>query len=196
MGVDFTARQVRFLSSFIILLVYTSGCQSSENLQCYNTSDRNFTQVNGLIYFEEKPFTGFTYSLYPFSKDTAEIAGYSRGKEDGFRRKFYPNHVPKEVRKFDHGRKTGVYNAWWENGNRKLQYFFREDEYEGACREWNMDGRLIREMNYVKGHESGPQRMFYDNGKIRANYIITEGRRYGLLGTKNCVNVPDSVFTN
>ena len=51
-------------------------------------------------------------------------------------------------------------------------------------------------MNYVKGHEEGSQKMYYDNGKIRSNYTIIAGRRYGLLGTKNCVNVADSVFVD
>jgi antitoxin component YwqK of YwqJK toxin-antitoxin module len=49
-------------------------------------------------------------------------------------------------------------------------------------------------MNYVMGHESGAQQQFYTDGKIKANYTIIDGRRYGLLGTKNCVNVSDSIF--
>jgi antitoxin component YwqK of YwqJK toxin-antitoxin module len=49
-------------------------------------------------------------------------------------------------------------------------------------------------LNYQKGHEEGEQKWWYDNGKIKANYIIKDGRRYGLLGTKNCINVSDSIF--
>ena len=73
-------------------------------------------------------------------------------------------------------------------------YVFVNDEYEGTCREWSSDGLLVKEMNYLKGHEEGSQRWWYDNGKIKANYIIKQGRRYGLLGTKNCMNVSDSIF--
>lgn len=54
----------------------------------------------------------------------------------------------------------------------------------------------MKEMNYKKGFEEGSQKMFYDNGKVKVNYIMINGRRYGLLGTKNCVNVSDSVFKN
>lgn len=196
MAADFTVPRVRFLNSVLVMVVCLCGCHSSDKRIWHNAADTNFTQVNGLMYRDKKTYTGSTYLLYPGSKDTAAIAGYRRGKEDGIWKNFYPNHVPKQIREFKNGKKTGVFTAWWENKNRKLQYFFEEDEYEGTCKAWNMEGKLIRAMHYVKGHESGRQQMFYDNGKIRANYTIIAGRRYGLLGTKNCVNVPDSVFTH
>jgi hypothetical protein len=40
------------------------------------------------------------------------------------------------------------------------------------------------------------QTWWYDNGKVKSNYRIIEGRRFGLLGTKNCINVSDSIFNN
>jgi antitoxin component YwqK of YwqJK toxin-antitoxin module len=49
-------------------------------------------------------------------------------------------------------------------------------------------------MHYKKGYEEGLQQFYYDNGKVKANYFMKAGRRYGLLGTKNCVNVSDSIF--
>jgi antitoxin component YwqK of YwqJK toxin-antitoxin module len=57
-----------------------------------------------------------------------------------------------------------------------------------------MDGKLIHLANYKNGQEEGTQKLWYDNGKIRANYVIKNGKRYGLLGTKNCINVSDSIF--
>ena len=88
----------------------------------------------------------------------------------------------------------GTYAAWWRDGKQRLLYHFANGEYEGVCRDWNDKGLLIAEMNYKEGHEEGPQKQYYNNGKVRANYTIKDGRRYGLLGTKNCVNVTDSVF--
>ncbi|MBE7171968.1 MAG: toxin-antitoxin system YwqK family antitoxin [Williamsia sp.] len=149
--------------------------------------------MNGILYLNNLPFTGSVYSLYN-KGDTAEIAGYLQGKEHGSWKQFYPNKKLKQVRRFDRGRKTGVYLAWWENGSKKLAYQFADDEYEGTCREWNSEGILIKEMNYKRGHEEGSQKGFYDNGKIKWNYVIEGGRRWGLLGSKNCVNVSDSIF--
>jgi antitoxin component YwqK of YwqJK toxin-antitoxin module len=49
-------------------------------------------------------------------------------------------------------------------------------------------------MTYRKGYEDGLQQQFYESGKVKANYMMLDGRRYGMLGTKNCVNVSDSIF--
>ena len=49
-------------------------------------------------------------------------------------------------------------------------------------------------MSYYKGYESGGQKVWYPNGLIKSNYIMKNGRRYGLLGTKNCINVKDSII--
>ncbi|MBE9462396.1 toxin-antitoxin system YwqK family antitoxin [Dyadobacter subterraneus] len=160
-----------------------------------NSATGNFNHINGRIFFNKEPFTGSIYTLFP-SGDTAEISEFSNGKEDGICIKFYSDGRIREKRQFDHGQKTGLYQAWWENSKEKLLYRFENDEYEGICQEWNREGKLIKEMNYRRGHEEGQQKLFYDNGKVRANYIVMNGRRYGLLGTKNCVNVSDSVFKN
>jgi hypothetical protein len=35
----------------------------------------------------------------------------------------------------------------------------------------------------------GQQRMWWPDGTLRANYVVRDGRRYGLLGAKGCVSV-------
>ncbi|TXT32113.1 MAG: hypothetical protein FD136_1375, partial [Chitinophagaceae bacterium] len=119
---------------------------------------------------------------------------YLNGLEHGEWKKYYAGHHLKEQRFFEHGKKVGNYFTWWENGHLQFHYQLLNDEYEGVCKEWNEQGMLTKEMHFVKGHESGSQKWWYDNGKIKANYTIIEGRRFGLLGTKNCVNVSDSIF--
>lgn len=161
-----------------------------------NKEYSSLTMVNGLIMDNDKPFNGTLFTLFPGTIDTAELASYKEGKEHGEWRKFYSTKRLKEKRYFENGRKTGEYIAWWQNGQKQLDYFFVTDEYEGTCKEWNEAGMLNKIMNYKKGHEEGQQQWWYDNGKIRTNYIIKNGRRFGLLGTKNCINVSDSIFKN
>jgi antitoxin component YwqK of YwqJK toxin-antitoxin module len=159
-----------------------------------NKDSQQISIEKGLLIINNKPFSGRLFSFFDASKDTAELISYVNGKENGEWKKFYPSGNIKEKRFFEHGQKTGEYMAWWENGNEQLHYFFEADEYEGTCKEWNVEGKLVKVMNYKRGHEEGHQQWWYDNGKVKANYIIKEGRRYGLLGTKNCINVSDSVF--
>ena len=202
MAADFMAPRERFLNKIIFFLfIIAAGCNSSgkpENTSSVmvNKDEKNLFWVNGVLVFNQQPFNGTVYSLFSSTADTMTLENYLSGKENGEWKIFYPSGKLKEKRYFEQGKKTGDYICWWENGNKQLHYLFRDDEYEGTCREWNEQGRLTKVMNYKKGHEDGPQQWWYDNGKIKANYIIRNGRRYGLLGTKNCINVSDSIFKN
>lgn len=141
-----------------------------------------------------KPFSGRLYKLYPQSKDTQSLYSYLEGAEHGLWQEFFAGHKPKAKRYFEKGVKTGIYKTWWENGKPQLSCYFEKGEYNGTFREWNFEGVLVKELHYKMGHEEGSQKQFYDNGKIRTNYVMKNGKRYGLLGTKNCVNVSDSIF--
>ncbi len=180
------------------LFILSAGCNFAKTSEVpalsLNRAQQTTTITNGLLYVNGQLFSGTLYSLYPETNDTSETQGYLNGKEQGEWKKFYPHHQIRETRFFDNGQKTGEYLAWWPNGQRQLQYFFKDDEYEGTCREWNSEGRLTKIMNYKKGYEAGHQEWWYNNGKVKANYVIIDGRRYGLLGTKNCTNVSDSIF--
>lgn len=154
----------------------------------------SFKIINGIANVNNQPFSGTIYLFYPNTIDTAEVRSYLQGNETGEWRKYYAGGKLSEKRSFLNGQKIGRYLVWWKNGKQQQNYFFEKDVYEGACKEWNENGILIKEMNYSKGYEEGTQRAWWDNGKIKSNYIIKEGRRYGLLGTKNCINVSDSIF--
>lgn len=195
--------QVQLVNKLLLIILislvscnYTDKKTDIPQQQLLNKAEQNFQYANGLLMINNAPYSGKLFTLYPDTKDTAEIAGYINGKEHGGWKKFYPDNKIKEIRYFDNGQKTGEYLAWWPNGTKELQYYFINDEYEGICREWNDAGMITKVLNYKKGHEEGQQQWWYENGKIKANYIIKDGRRFGLLGTKNCINVSDSIFNN
>ena len=133
------------------------------------------------------------YELSP-SKDTVLIEGYTEGLLSGVCKKWYPNKQLMEERHYVGGQKNGKQTAFWQNGNKRFEFFAKNDAYEGELKEYSENGHLFHLANYVHGQEEGSQKMWYDNGKIRANYVVIKGKRYGLLGTKNCKNVSDSIF--
>jgi antitoxin component YwqK of YwqJK toxin-antitoxin module len=203
MEADFMAHLAQLVINTLRLgfLVSIMSCNANETIKntppnIVNADTANTSIRNGVLYQYETIFSGTIVSFYTATNDTAEISSYINGKEDGEWRKYYPNKTLKEKRYFTNGFKTGELFARWENGNKKLQYLFVAGEYTGTCREWNENGLLVKQMNYLSGHEEGAQQWWYDNGKIKANYIIKDGRRFGLLGTKNCINVSDSIFKN
>ena len=192
--------QARFLNSgmLILLLMLFTGCQQpgkhAVEYKAISAETPGLKAVNGIVYFNEQLFNGTVFSIFPNTNDTAAIMNFSNGREDGVWKKKYANNALEEVREFKNGKKIGEYIAWWPNGNKKLQYEFKEGEYEGTCYEWNEQGQMTKEANYKAGYEDGLQKIFYDNGKIHSNFVVVNGRRYGLLGTKNCINVSDSIF--
>lgn len=156
----------------------------------------NITFSNDTVFLNSIKYSGYLYEMNSISNDTLLIEGYINGLQSGISKKWYSHKKLMEIRMFNNGKKDGRQVAYWENGFKKFDFIAKEDVYEGELKEWNIDGKLIHLGNYKNGQEEGAQKLWYDNGKIRANFFIINGKRYGLLGTKNCVNVSDSIFSN
>jgi len=159
-------------------------------------SSNEISSRNDTIYLNTKKYSGYLYELYPNQKDTVFVSSYINGLQNGTEKKWFPNGQKMEIRSFMNGKKNGKQTAFWENGNKKFEFIAKNDVYEGEMKEWNNEGKLIHLANYKNGQENGIQKLWYDNGKIRANYVLIDGKRYGLLGTKNCRNVSDSIFSS
>lgn len=181
---------------FLGMLLLMLACREKEHifLRNVNENSSNHWYSGGFLYVDSIPLSGCFYQLYPNNKDTLSIKRFQLGKEHGNWKQFYANGSLKSNRFYEKGKKENNYDAWWPNGKKQLEYHFKNDVYEGVCREWNPKGLLVKEMHYHKGQEEGSQKVWYDNGKLKSNYVIKKGRRYGLLGTKNCNNVSDSIL--
>ncbi len=155
-------------------------------------SNSKLERIQDIVYFDHNKFDGYIYDMYN-SKDTAFVKSYLNGIEEGKHKAWYPNKQLFEERFYSNGKKEGTHRAWWENGVKQTEYEISNDEYTGEFKEWNRDGLLVKFFHYKNGQEDGSQKLFYDNGSIRSNYVIIKGRRFGLLGTKNCKNVKDSL---
>ncbi len=146
------------------------------------------------VFFRNKKYSGFLYQVNSTHTDTISIEGFLNGVLSGVSKKWYSAKQLMEERSYFEGKKNGRQTSYWNNGNRKFDFIANDDAYEGELKEWSVDGKLIHLANFINGQEEGTQKLWYDNGKIRANYFIIKGKRYGLLGTKNCKNVSDSIF--
>ena len=198
MAVDSLVRLAPFRGKSIFLLaMFFIACVQVQKefhpAEKLNAASISTSVINGRIHIHGVPYTGELYGLYEKTSDTEFVSHYINGLEDGEWRQFYVDKKLKEQRYYLNGKKVGEMKRWWENGRLQMLYRFENDEYEGTCSEWNPKGILVRELNYHRGHEEGSQRQWYDNGSVRSNYVIKNGRRFGLLGTKNCVNVADSI---
>jgi len=109
-------------------------------------------------------------------------------------KKYFPSGKIMEIRHVQNGVRQGLQTAFWENGHKRFEYIAVNDAYEGELKEWAENGQLFHLAHYKNGQEDGVQKMWHTNGKIRSNFVIIKGRRYGLLGTKNCKNVNEKLL--
>ncbi|AWW00270.1 toxin-antitoxin system YwqK family antitoxin [Arcticibacterium luteifluviistationis] len=179
-----------FFLSAVVLLLYACKTEIPDSYILKSKA----TSANNILYLNQEKYSGYVYELNPTTGDTLLIEGYLNGLQEGTSKKWYDNKSLMEIRHYAKGAKNGQQVAFFENGNKRFEYTAKNDAYEGEMKEWNNTGLLIHLANYTNGQEEGTQKLWYDNGKIRANYVIVDGKRFGLLGTKNCVNVSDSVF--
>ena len=107
--------------------------------------------------------------------------------------KYFSNGKLQESRRFDIGKKEGDYLGYYNDGSKNFIFQFKNGEYSGTNKVWTKGEALIEEENFKADYEQGVQKRWYLNGKIKSNYIIKNNRRYGLLGTKNCITVSDSI---
>jgi antitoxin component YwqK of YwqJK toxin-antitoxin module len=187
-------RQVLFLSNLWLILWSCSIASNQVQVSKVTIpdfrvmeSDTSFVYNQGVLYYQQKPFSGWQYSVYS-NGDMAKVIPFYDGREEGYVKNWYPNRMLAEQRFFIKGRKEGKHQAWWENGQPKFVYQFNNDEHEGVQRVWAANGVLVQQFNYLKGHEEGQQQMWFEDGSLRSNYVVKNGRRFGLPGVKSCVS--------
>ncbi|MBL4605878.1 MAG: hypothetical protein JKY02_09535 [Flavobacteriaceae bacterium] len=148
---------------------------------------------NGTLFYKDVPFYG-TLEQYDAVNETENLCEYVAGKKQGKETKKYLNDTLAEERFYKKGLKVGVHKGFWKNGALKFEYHYNEKGvYHGTFKEWYQNGQALKEFNYINGKENGSQKMWLMNGNIRANYVVKDGERFGLIGLKKCytVNVID-----
>jgi antitoxin component YwqK of YwqJK toxin-antitoxin module len=186
----------------VLLLIFS--CQkeySKRNENAEQTSvftsipldSTSFELKSDTLYYLSKKYSGRVFLLAENKEDTLFVSEYAKGVLHGRQRKWYESGKIAEERFYKNGAKDGVQISFWENGKKRFEFIAKQDAYEGKMFEWDENGMLSHEGNFKNGQEEGIQKMWYANGKIRSNYVIKNGRRYGLLGTKNCKNVDEDL---
>ena len=140
-----------------------------------------------LAYFD-KPLTGFLRESY----DDGSIKRLSR-YVDGERvaaYKWYPGGTRAFVKIYRKGKRHTEHVDWWPNGEVKYSRVFVNGIQQGEVIASYRDGTLEKRFNYVDGKQRGRQQLWNVDGSVRANFVMTATRRYGLIGEKVCNGGP------
>ncbi len=195
MAINTLALLVRLLISILFFLCLLTSCEQPKSIPIIMARADTLKLIpKGKIkYYNDKAFTGMIFKLDSLLGDTLFIENYLKGLKHGLFKRFYAHNRLFEKRSYLKGKKEGMHLGYWSNGNLAFEYHLKHDVYHGSLKAWNNEGQIIKSLNYTQGQELGRQKLWYDDGTVRTNYIIKNNRRYGLLGTKNCINVSDSI---
>lgn len=192
MAMVFMARQALFLSSIFLLI---ASCKQAAEINTplikVKANAAAFSHNQGVLLYENKPFSGIQYLLFA-NQDTTKVVTYIEGKEQGWSKIWYQNGRLAEERYYEKGKKENIHRAWWPDGKLRFEYHFKNDEHHGQQKDWFPNGKLAEVFNYLNGNEEGRQQMWFDDGSLKANYVIKKGRRFGLPGIKNCISVVEN----
>lgn len=78
-------------------------------------------------------------------------------------------------------------NELWPNGNLRRSFDMRNDVRDGEYRTFTIDGKAYELKHFVDGREDGLQQAWDERGQLYLNYIVKDGRRYGLVNAKPCL---------
>jgi antitoxin component YwqK of YwqJK toxin-antitoxin module len=181
---------------YIFLFILSSFLFASKPLQpinenatevIINSTDPSLHFKNGYWYYKTKLFTG---TIIERSNDNSihHSTEYVNGKEDGWCNTFYPNGSLSEKRYFTKGEKDKVHTGWWQNGNKRFEYHFTNGLYNGDYKEWYQTGRLLKQIHYTNGIDDWGKG-WRESGKLYMNYVMKDGRRYGIVNSNLCYTV-------
>jgi antitoxin component YwqK of YwqJK toxin-antitoxin module len=177
------------MKKLLIVLLVLGACQEKTGVPTIEIPANDTTLVvkEGILFAQNNPYSGFIIDKYP-SGILASKNGYLNGKLEGIQEKWFENGTKKELRWYANNHKIGKHEGWYANGQKRFEYFIENDIPIKIHREWYPGGQLYTLFGYNKeGQPEGTQQMWFENGQIKANYVIKNGRRFGLFGAKGCM---------
>ncbi len=76
---------------------------------------------------------------------------------------------------------------FWPNGKLRRAFDLRGDVRDGEYKTFTVDGKPYEFKHFVRGHEDGLQQAWDDRGELYLNYVVKDGRRYGMINAKPCL---------
>ncbi len=185
----------------VLLLFFLSSCQQEketlaidkeEHLKHVHEDLLELRADEGLVYYNNKPFTGVAVSLY----DKENMAGsipYRDGIKQGIYKKWFKDGTLSFESNYKDGKQHGKTKTWWQNGKLRSESNFEQGIAHGVQRQWYQSGAKFKKLNLEKGREVGLQQSWRENGKIYSNYEARNGRIFGLKRANLCYELEKEI---
>ncbi len=92
---------------------------------------------------------------YPATKQTKEKYTIKYGEKDGLYQEWYEDGQKCEECYYKEGKQEGLHQSWWPNGKIHIINNYKEGKREGIYQEWRLDGTKWSETNYKNDMREG-----------------------------------------
>ena len=152
-----------------------------------NKTDAALVFKNGYWYYKGTLLSG-TMTDHFTNNGIRSRTSFLNGKEEGWQQIFFENGKISEKRFYHDGEKDSVHCGWWPNGNKRFEYHFKKGVYDGDFKEWYETGEPLKYVHYTNGADDWGKG-WRQNGKLYMNFVMKNGRRYGLNNSNLCYTV-------
>ncbi len=142
---------------------------------------------NGYYKLNKQLFSGCIKENYENGGIKALLSIY-KGKQEGWTYEYFEKGQPLNKRYYHLGEKDSIHTAWWDNGNIRFIYHFKNGVYNGSFEEYYYSGKPLKKISYNNGNDSCGKG-WRENGKLFMNYIMKDGRRFGLMNAQPCYSL-------
>jgi hypothetical protein len=150
-------------------------------------SDSLLQLINGYYSYKGQLFYGYVQTNFPTGKCQLLQSIYN-GKSEGYTKEFFESGHPLSTRYYTAGEKDSVHIGWWDNGNIRFVYHFKNGNYHGSFEEFYTNGKPLKKILYNNGIDSCGWG-WRENGKPFMNYVLKDGRRFGLMNAQLCYSL-------
>ena len=170
------------------LLAAGAGCEPSSPERTVPASDPALRDRNGVLELRGAPFSGWVTE----GGAEAPLVGrtpYLHGLRHGRATARYQNGALAYEKLFRHGLREGVHRGFWPDGKPQFVYRYEKDLFAGEQVAYYRNGARAELRHYRDGREEGQQTQWDGEGRVQANYVFRDGKRYGIVGRFDCVTV-------
>ena len=185
------------MKRFVLYLLFFYSCSNQPaveqtRLMTVASTDLSLKFEHGLCLYGAKKFSGSVTEKLSDGK-VHQVINYINGRQEGLQQLYFNDGMIAESRYFKDGEKDSTHTGWWENGKLRFEYHFKKGLYHGDFKEWYEDGNPLKHIHYTNGNDDWGKG-WRNNGKVYMNYIVKDGRRYGIINSNLCYSVANETI--
>jgi antitoxin component YwqK of YwqJK toxin-antitoxin module len=147
---------------FLLFLIVNALISYGQNMHFPDET----SNYNGLVYYNNTPYTGMLVDMYPNKKHKFETY-YKNGLKDGKSTEYFSSGSKQFEGSFVAGETDGKQTYWYENGKVKEITNFVNSKRSGSCKKYFENGQVQLDENYAEGVLDGMKSEWYENGTKR-----------------------------